>query len=310
MTLDFNEDESESKKEQPIEPDKRLARYSSSRYDAKAITPISGVTRQPPLAERFQNYYIQPDPLSLRLMFRESWEAGLFRLQNGRTSPITPTFFAAALDAAGESAWEGFIDEILAYEIKPLSWWDKNILKRPNPQERLKGLSIIAYLSQNPNQRPLIYLLSRTLAQGQTISGQLAEANQELTFYRLRDTVYNPLQLDQMWAVFYATGSAEMIRRIIGVAAGKNLASTDEIQAKTRYSTDIIMQGAAYSLMRMAEKQEKVAYQIYKALPEYEDQPIYLLLLVALQAAHVIESFEPTSSDSFDIKWRIPPDWL
>jgi hypothetical protein len=310
MTLEFNEEESESKKDNS--QDKRIERTGGNtpRYDINALTNPPRGLREPNLAERFQNYYISPNPMILRQMFRESWEAGLFKMHNGRTSPITPTFFAAALDMAGEAGWEGFIDEVLANEIKPLSWWEKTILRKPTPQDRLSALTIIAYLSANREQRPLRYFLKRTLSPDKNLENVLTETSNQLTYYRLADTIYNPLQIDQIWAIFYATGNPTALERIIALAAGKGIATQVEVRSKTRYSVEIIMQGAAYSLMRMAEKQEKVAYLIYKSLPQYENQPVYIFLLVALQTAKVIEGFEPNPDGSYEVVWRIPPDWL
>jgi hypothetical protein len=305
MTLEFNEEESERKKEDP--PEKRIERAGGNKlpsYDLNALTSPPRHYREPNLAERFQNYYISPNPLMLRQMFREAWEAGLFKLHNKRTSPITPTFFAAALDQAGEAGWEGFIEEVLANEIKPVSWWQKTVLRKPTAEERLNALTI------NPEKRPLRYLFSRTLPPDQDREKFIAETGQQLTFYRLAEKIYNPLQIDQIWAIFYATGNPATVQRIIALAAGKGMASQQEIRAKTRYSTEIIMQGAAFSLMKMAEKQEKVAYLIYQALPEYENQPVYIFLLVALQAARVIEGFEPNPDGSYAVIWRVPPDWL
>jgi hypothetical protein len=312
MTLDYNEEESERKKDKSSEPEKNIQRSGNdlARYDINALTNPPRSLREPTLAERFQNYYISPNPLTLRQMFREAWAAGLFKMHNKRTSPITPTFFAAALDQAGESGWEGFIDEVLKFEITPLNWWEKTILRRPTPQDRLNALTIIAFLSNSPDKRPLRYLLSRTLPPGADIAKAVTDTGQALTFYRLADVIYNPLQIDQIWAIFYATGNPSALERIIALAAGRGIAPQQEVRSKTRYSVEIIMQGAAYSLMRMAEKQEKVAYLIYKALPEYENQPVYIFLLVALQAARVIEGFEPNPDGSYEVMWRVPPDWL
>ncbi len=275
--------------------------------DDLAALPLLG--KPPTLAEQFQNYYMRPDTLRLQQLFQQAWENGLFRLRNGQINPITPQFFSAALDAAGETAWEGFIEQVLTQEKQSLSWWARIIQKKPTMQEQLNALSIIVFLSDYPEKQPLKYFLSHTLTPDKDLDQQMSQLERRLVFYRLPENIRNPLQLDQIWASFYATGANRPVRRIIGIANGQYMVSPEEILQRSGFPPEMIMKGAAYSLVTLARLQERIAHIIYDNLAEYEDQPVYRVLLTALEAAKVIAEFEPNEEEGFDINWNVPPDW-
>ncbi len=299
----------------PVDDNDNLPDRPANRQVGKDITPdsIEALTlrgRPPTLAERFQNYYQNPGVPNLLSIFREAWKAGLFKLRNGRTSPITVTFFSAALDTLGQAAWEKFLDEILSYEQRPQSLLEK-LFGKPSPaQERLNALSIIAFLSKDSEKLPLRSFFSRTLAPGQDMQQELQRAEEQLVWYRPRPLIDNPLQIDQIWAIFYANASPEALLRVIDIANGDQIASEEVVRSKTRYPRQMITQGAAFSLIILARLQERVAHLIYDNLNKYEGQPVYGVLLSALQAAGVIVALEADEEGEPQIKWRIPPDWL
>jgi hypothetical protein len=298
-----------------VEDDDNIPDRPANRQIGKELTPdsIEALTlrgRPPTLAERFQNYYQNPGLPNLLSIFREAWKAGLFKLKNGRISPITVIFFSAALDMLGQAAWEKFLEEVLSYTQRSQGLIEK-LLGKPSPaQERLNALSIIAFLSEDPEKLPLRSFFSRTLSPGQDIKQELERAEMQLVWYRPRPLIDNPLQIDQIWAIFYANASPEALLRVIEIANGEQIASEEVVRSKTRYPRQLITQGAAFSLIVLARLQERVAHLIYDNLANYEGQPVYGVLLSALQAAGVIAALEPDEQGETQIKWSIPPDWL
>ncbi len=266
-----------------------------------------------PLAVRIQKYYQQPDPGALRDLFDECWTAGLFRFKNGRPNPITLTFFAAALDATGEAGWEGFIDDMLSERSGSSvggtgqGWLARRFGKAPRPDERRNALLVIAFLCKDREQRALRYFLKRTLPPETELAPQLALLETDLAGMRPKAALDNPLQLDQLWAFFYATGNENALRGVIAVANGDAIA-TPEVLRGTAFNREAIMQGAAYSLIELAPKQPRISQIIYAALEDYQDGPVYPVLIMALERAGVARlSTNPDGTSN--ISFEIPPEW-
>ncbi len=281
------------------------------------LSPESADDRRPEparpvsLARRIQQYYMQPDPGTLRQLFAESWEAGLFRFKNGRPNPITVTFFAAALDATGEAGWEGFIDEMLSGPLPALAptggFLSRLLNRKPGRQDRLGLVALIAFLSRSKEQRPLRYFLQRTLPPSSDLTPQLAAMERDLAALRPQAEINNPLQLDQLWAFFYATGDEGALRKVIAVADDDAIAPAERLRG-TPWNRAAIVQAAAFSLIELAPRQSRISQIIYTALEDYSDRPVYQVLLTALERAGIAQL--TTGPDgTLEINFRLPPEW-
>lgn len=261
------------------------------------------------LAERIQKYYLRPDPGGLPELFAECWEAGLFRFANNRPNPITVTFFAAALDATGEAGWEGFLDDMLAAPPPaPKKGFLARLLhKAPTHQDRLNTLALIAFLSRDKEQRAFRYFLRHTLPPDPDLEPYLQEAEATLAPMRPKPDLDNPLQVDQLWAFFFATGDEGAVRKVIAVANGQFVTPPEKLQ-DSAFTYEAIMQGAAVSLVELAVRQPRVCQIIYAALDDYRNTPVYPVLVMCLERAGVARvSQQPDGS--LDIKFQLPPDW-
>ncbi len=266
------------------------------------------------LAGRIQQYYRQPDPASLPELFSECWAAGLFRFRNGRANPVTMTFFAAALDATGESGWEGFIDELLRKEPVTRPPARRGLFARlisgnsgPRLEERRNSLLVIAFLSKDREQRPLRYFFNRTSPPATNLAASLAQAEEELAGMRPPSELTHPFQIDQLWAFFYATGDENAVRGVIAIANGDAIAPESELRANG-FRREALMQAAAFSLVELAPKQSRISQVIYASMEDYQSAPVYSVLIMALQRAGVARlSFNPDGTTN--INFQVPPEW-
>lgn len=285
---------------------------SSNNEDWPDSKPSPELKPSAGLAERIQKYYTHPDPGTLPGLFAECWAAGLFRFKNGKPNPITLTFFAAALDATGEAGWEGFIDELLAGNNAPKvkirqSWVSRLFNREPGPEYCRNSLFLIAFLSRNEEQRPLRYFLSRSLPPDSDLEAQLAQAETQLAAMRPQPLLTSPLQIDQWWAYFYASGDESAMRPVIAAANGDGIAATEDLTGE-EFTRDAIMHAAAYSLIELAPNQPRICQIIYAALDDYQQAPVYPALIIALQRAGVARlSFNPDGSAN--ISFQVPPEW-